>query len=155
MASGVQPKMFSTVRGYQMALRMFCDYLVDDRYGWIALCANRFGAIPTQVLHEWNSVSHVSEFEGRPGRRALTYDEVQGLFDAADGQSITAFTVTPGASRNTAMITLAADLPAAVLADLLGLHPVTAVRWARAAKRDWHSYLAERRTDAGQGGFPG
>ncbi|WP_433754912.1 hypothetical protein [Nocardia sp. CA-135398] len=80
MGSGVQPKMFSTVRGYQLGLRMFCDYLIDDRYGWVSLCANRFGAIPTQVLHEWNSVSHVSEFEGRPGRRALTYDEVAECF---------------------------------------------------------------------------
>ena len=27
---------------------------------------------------------HVSEYEGRPGRRPLSYDEVQALFDAAD-----------------------------------------------------------------------
>ncbi|WP_228566911.1 hypothetical protein [Nocardia sp. SYP-A9097] len=53
--------------------------------------------------------------------------------------------ITPHTSRNTAMITLAAELPAAVLADLLGLHPGTAVRWVRTAKRDWHIYLAERR----------
>lgn len=28
--------------------------------------------------------TNVAEFEGRPGRRALTYDELQALFDAAD-----------------------------------------------------------------------
>ncbi|WP_262403225.1 tyrosine-type recombinase/integrase [Actinomadura sp. CNU-125] len=38
-----------------------------------------------QILHEGNSIRHVAEFEGRPGRRPLTYDEVQALFDAADG----------------------------------------------------------------------
>ncbi|WP_328399852.1 hypothetical protein [Nocardia sp. NBC_00403] len=54
--------------------------------------------------------------------------------------------ITPHASRNTALLTLATELPAAVLADLLGLHPGTAVRWVRIAKRDWHTYLAERRT---------
>ncbi len=55
--------------------------------------------------------------------------------------------ITPLPGRNTALATLAADLPAAVLADLLGLHPRTAVRWVRIAKRDWHTYLAQRRAD--------
>ncbi|MDV2477295.1 hypothetical protein F8M49_21540 [Rhodococcus zopfii] len=55
--------------------------------------------------------------------------------------------ITPLAGRNTALATLAADLPAVVLADLLGIHPQTAVRWVRIAKRDWHTYLAHRRAD--------
>lgn len=46
--------------------------------------------------------------------------------------------------RNTALVSLAADLPAPILADLLGLHIATAVRWVKYAKRDWHSYVAER-----------
>ena len=46
----------------------------------------RFGAPPVQICHEWNTAEHVSEYEGRPGRRALTYDEVQALFDAADAR---------------------------------------------------------------------
>jgi hypothetical protein len=29
---------FSTARGYQNALRMFCDYITDARYGWAARC---------------------------------------------------------------------------------------------------------------------
>ena len=45
-------------------------------------------------------------------------------------------------ARNTALITLAADLPAAVLADLIGMHPATAVRWARLSSSDWSAYLA-------------
>ncbi|WP_159928352.1 hypothetical protein [Rhodococcus sp. WAY2] len=56
--------------------------------------------------------------------------------------------ITPRASRNTALITLAGELPAAVLADLLGLHSATGVRWAKRARRDWTAYLAERREDA-------
>ena len=39
------------------------------------------------------------------------------------------------------MVTLAADLPASVLASLLGIHEVTATRWAQRTKRDWHTYL--------------
>jgi len=47
--------------------------------------------------------------------------------------------------RNTALISLAGDLPAPVPADLLGLSITTGVRWTRYAKRDWESYLADRR----------
>ena len=39
-----------------------------------------------QIFHEWNSVAHVAEYEGRRARRPLTYDEVQALFDAADAR---------------------------------------------------------------------
>jgi site-specific recombinase XerD len=76
----------STARNYQNALRMFCDYITDGRYGWPAECLERFGVAPQQVLHEWNTVAHTSSYEGRAARRPLTYDEVQALFDAADGR---------------------------------------------------------------------
>ena len=85
-SSGKGSIAFSTARGYQLSLRMFCDYLIDERYGWVAICLQRFGAAPVQILHEWNSVVHVNEYEGQPGRRALNYDEVQALFDAADAE---------------------------------------------------------------------
>jgi site-specific recombinase XerD len=86
VSKGGQSMAFSTVRGYQISLRLFCEYLTDQRYEWVALCLERFGSAPTQILHEWNTVAHLNDFEGRPGRRALTYDEVQSLFDAADAQ---------------------------------------------------------------------
>jgi hypothetical protein len=47
-------------------------------------------------------------------------------------------------TRNTAIITLASDLPAPILADLLGLHITTAERWVGYARRDWTAYLAAR-----------
>ena len=47
-------------------------------------------------------------------------------------------------ARNGALAALAADLPAAVLADLLGMHINTAIRWVRYAGRDWPDYLAAR-----------
>jgi site-specific recombinase XerD len=77
----------STARGYQVTIRMFLDFVTDRRYGWAAECQQRFGQAPIQVLHEWNSITHVTEFEGQPGRRPLSYDEVQALFDAADGRA--------------------------------------------------------------------
>lgn len=74
----------STVRGQHMTLRLFMDFLCDARYGWTAECEDRFGTHPTQVCHEWNTTLHTSEYEGRPGRRPLTREELQALFDAAD-----------------------------------------------------------------------
>ena len=47
------------------------------------------------------------------------------------------------AARRAALIDLAAKLPAAVLADLLDLHPTTAVRWIREAGGDWSRYAAD------------
>ena len=41
------------------------------------------------------------------------------------------------------MLHLAAHVPAAVLADLLNLHPSTAVRWMHQAGADWTRYTAE------------
>ena len=76
----------STGRNYQNGLRLFCDYATDARYGWPVKCLEYFGEVPTQILHEWYTVTHTGEYEGRPGRRPLTYDEVQALFDAADGR---------------------------------------------------------------------
>ncbi len=55
-------------------------------------------------------------------------------------------------ARNGALAALAAALPAAILADLLGLHVNTAVRWVNYARRDWTDYLAARATDSGKPG---
>lgn len=74
----------STIRSYQVALRLFCDYLISPYYGWAQECVERFGTHPIQVCHEWNTAAHLVEYEGRPGRRPLTRDEVQRLFDYAD-----------------------------------------------------------------------
>jgi hypothetical protein len=50
-------------------------------------------------------------------------------------------------ARNAALIGLASELPSPVLADLLGIHPTTAGRWADLASRNWHAYLATRTTE--------
>lgn len=50
-------------------------------------------------------------------------------------------------ARTAALIALAAELPAPVLADLLEIHIHTALKWARHAQRDWSTYLSVRVTD--------
>lgn len=84
LTSGTQRLALSTIRGYHLSLRMFCDYLTDSRYEWARQCRDRFDQVPAQVCHEWNTVAHLNEYEGRPQRRPLTYDEIQRLFDHVD-----------------------------------------------------------------------
>ena len=76
----------STIRGYHMALRLFCDYILDGRYDWVSQCETRFEQIPSQVCHDFNTVAHLLEYEGRPARRPFSYDELQTLFDFLDTQ---------------------------------------------------------------------
>jgi hypothetical protein len=47
------------------------------------------------------------------------------------------------ASRNTALLQLTAEVPAAVVADLLGLNPSTATKWAQIAGGNWTRYAAD------------
>ncbi|WP_159850320.1 hypothetical protein [Nocardia sp. CY41] len=52
--------------------------------------------------------------------------------------------IHPSHARKAAMFQLAAAMPVPVLADLLGLAPQTAVRWAALSARDWGQYTAIR-----------
>jgi hypothetical protein len=76
-------------------------------------------------------------FPGRTPNRPVD----AGIF----GKRLKQHGINPRGGRNTALIRLASELPAAVLADLLAVDITTATRWARYAKRDWQPYLAERR----------
>ncbi|MGH4011279.1 MAG: hypothetical protein ACRDTH_24485 [Pseudonocardiaceae bacterium] len=68
-----------------------------------------------------------------PGRLAKLLNEQLGII------------VRP--ARNSALSAMAADLPAPVLAELLGVHITTAGRWAALVKRDWSGYVVARRHD--------
>ena len=74
----------SSVRNYQMAVSMFCAYIADSRYQWGEVCEQRFGTHPVQVFHEWNTLVRRSEYEGRPGKRPLSREELQSFFDHCD-----------------------------------------------------------------------
>lgn len=86
LRSGDPPRAVSTARGYEVAIELFLEFLLDSRYGWMQVCTERFGEVPQQIFHEGNSVAHRAEYEGKPGRRSLTFDEIQALFDAADAR---------------------------------------------------------------------
>ena len=76
----------STIRGYQTDLRLFSEYLTDGRYGWAAACQEAFGTFPVPICHEWNTIAHLSEYEGSPEARPLSRGELQRFLDYADDQ---------------------------------------------------------------------
>jgi site-specific recombinase XerD len=76
----------STLRSYQIAIRLFCEYLIDRRYPWVAICRERLGAEPEQIVDERNLIVHVAEFEADPRRRPLSRGELQAFFDHCDAQ---------------------------------------------------------------------
>ncbi|MFD9503417.1 hypothetical protein [Streptomyces sp. NPDC060035] len=77
LRSGTRPIIVSAAHGYEILIQMFCAFVGDPRYGWPEERERRFGMVPQQVLHEWNTVPHVAEHEGNPRSRPLHYDEVQ------------------------------------------------------------------------------
>lgn len=67
-------------------MRTFCAYLCSEHYGWVQECEKRFGEHPTQVCHDENTLKHLQDYEGRPGRRPLTRQELQAMLDRADAE---------------------------------------------------------------------
>jgi integrase/recombinase XerC len=76
----------STLRSYQATLRTFLDYLTDERYPWVAICEAEFGVRPVQVIDERNAIAHNVEYEGWPGRRPLSREELVMFFDHCDAR---------------------------------------------------------------------
>jgi site-specific recombinase XerD len=76
----------STIRCYQTDLRLFSEYLTDGRYGWAVACQEAFGTYPVPICHEWNTIAHLNDYEGRPEARPFTRTELQAFLDFADEQ---------------------------------------------------------------------
>jgi hypothetical protein len=87
--------------------------------------------------------------QAQPGPRLLFPGMVPGrpISTHAMTQKLGRHDITVRSARNGALAALATDLPAAVMADLLGMHVNTAVRWVIYARRDWADYLAARTAD--------
>ena len=153
LSSGKQPRAVSTLRGYQIQLSMFCEYVCDPRYGWLAICQERFGSQPQQVCTEQNRARHVDNYEGDPGRRPLTPEELQAFFDYADEEverirqhgrkgALAAFRDAAlfkvvygwGLRRREAIMLDLADLHPNPTADRFGRYGALHVRWGKAKR---------------------
>lgn len=77
---------WSTVRGYQGAVRRFCWFITDPAYSWSMDCERLFGTHPVQICQDGNMMVHIAEAESVPAKRAFTVEELQTFFDYADAQ---------------------------------------------------------------------
>jgi hypothetical protein len=59
------------------------------------------------------------------------------------GQRLKDLGIHPGQARSTALFQLASELPAALLARMLGIHIDVAVTWQRISAGDWMAYAAD------------
>ena len=76
----------STIRSYSEAVRAFCHFVTDPLYEWAAVCEERFGTYPVQVVHEWNTAVHVQDNEADAKKRAFTKAELHAFFAHCDDQ---------------------------------------------------------------------
>ncbi|MFI6362146.1 LIM domain-containing protein [Nocardia sp. NPDC050630] len=71
---------------------------------------------------------------GRPGRPLSAERLIERLHDLG---------IRPSEARNTALFQLATELPAAILARMLGIHISVAANWQQVSSGDWMSYAAQ------------
>ena len=73
------------------------------------------------------------------------------------GQRLKDLGIQPGQARSTALFQLATELPAGLLARMLGIHIDVAVAWQRASAGDWMNYAADisRRRNTADSGITG
>jgi len=100
------------------------------------------GALLLQLIH--HGKSHVG-VGSPPDSRWLFPGGLPGRPITASrlADSLRTLGIRTQAGRRAALLDLAIQLPAAVLAELLNLHPTTAVKWMRQAGGDWTRYAAE------------
>jgi len=75
-------------------------------------------------------------FPGHLPGRPLVTEAVRGV--------MVSHGIHPRASRSAALFSLAGQIPAPVLAELVGISDPTAVHWAKLAARDWSNHVARR-----------
>jgi len=73
-----------------------------------------------------------------PGQRPGT-----ALTEGALARRLRAIGISPRQARSTALFTLAASVPAAILAKTLGIHVKAAVEWQKLSAGDWAEYAAD------------
>jgi hypothetical protein len=65
------------------------------------------------------------------------------LTEDALAQRLHAIGISPRQGRSTALFTLAAEVPAAILAKTLGIHVQAAIQWQKISAGDWTAYAAD------------
>ena len=96
------------------------------------------GALTTGRKAAGTSLLNVPSSWLFPGRRPGS-----PLTEDALAKRLHALGISPRQSRSTALFTLAADVPAAILAKTLGIHVKAAIQWQKISGGDWAAYAAD------------
>jgi len=146
----------ATIRAYQRTLRIFNEFLCDGRYGWAVACEQEFGPDhgPDQAAGRagHHLVLQPDLPAGHGAARAVEPEDPDGAAGhprLLDGRAHRAgrgrlhgHGLQPRQGRNTALFMLAAEVPAAILATMLGIHIKAAIQWQHLSNGDWTSYAA-------------
>jgi hypothetical protein len=125
------------------------DVIEDSRAIWLAIDGHRL-MLPVRLARLVRQLRDQDEPRWTLGRvgtpcHGSSPARVQPAWPwTSSSASVSASTASTDAhaGRNTARLALAAELPAAVLADLTGISFSTAERWSQWAKRDWAAYAS-------------
>ena len=101
---------------------------LDDLVAGLAADRRRPGSSLLEVPSPWL-------FPGRNPGTALTPDAL--------GLRLHAAGISPRQGRSSALIALAAEVPAAILAKTLGIHVQVAIQWQKISAGDWAAYAAD------------
>lgn len=137
---------------YGQTLTRLVRLRTGDLVGGVEGVSIRFGR--TELVLAQGIGTLVTELAGRPGRRATTGapDDSPWLFAGAQpgrplgkdalGLRLAANGIDARSARSTLQLDLGSELAPVILADLIGTHPGTAVRWAKAGGGPWARYAA-------------
>jgi hypothetical protein len=136
--------------------RSFCQ-LIRPGSGSSRAATCSFSAIASQATgrNDWQDASSTgarANLDGKPARDVSPLNKARAGQRGGPGQPISPsrmaerlrqLGIHPGQARSTALFQLATDLPAALLARMLGIHIKVAVAWQHASAGDWTSYAAD------------
>ena len=103
------------------------------------------GQLGTLLLTLAGDGKHCTGIGSPPDRKWLFPGQLAGkpITPARLAERLRAISVPVMAGRRATLISLAARIPAALLARLLGIHISVAVAWQRASSGDWTAYAAD------------
>lgn len=123
------------------------DLTTDATHTYLAL-ARQPVLLPPAVADIVAELAAQQQYSTIDGRRSWLFPGSRPGTHRDPGRLGTALNATVGIhvrpARGAALCDLAADLPAPVLAELLGLSIGTATRWTALVARDWTDYLTAR-----------
>ncbi|MFI6369264.1 hypothetical protein ACIBG0_42020 [Nocardia sp. NPDC050630] len=86
------------------------------------------GSVLVKVPSDWL-------FPGRWPRQPLSEESL--------ARRLRTLGIRPAQGRKTGLFALAAEIPAAILAKMLGIHIKSAIQWQKLSAGDWATYAAE------------